>query len=344
MAMASERGGAPALVSVVIPTRDRRDLVLRALRSVLEQQPAAPLQAIVVDDGSSDGTAEALRLHHGDDARVELLATTAGNASAARNRGFAAARGQFVCFLDSDDCWLPGLLADVRAVFAHHPGLAFVSVDGSTQPAGGAPALQRVVSGDAPGWSHPRFPHRALVRETIALPGGRRAALVRGDFLPGIVNGDLFYLSGLVMRRDAALAAGPFNERFRYYNDWEFFARLCLQGEGAYLDYDGFRRDTGRADQISRNRPLTAMPRRHLFILRALSRRRGISATYADALRPALLDAQYRMGVCLAAAARRRRARMYFYTCIKNRHKPWRALLRLALAFVLPRRPRRTGW
>jgi hypothetical protein len=94
-----------------------------------------------------------------------------------------------------------------------------------------------------------------------------------GDFFPAIVFGDLFYLSGLVARREAVLGAGPFNERFRFFNDWEFFARLCLQGDGAHIDCTGFRRDTGRTDQISRGRPMSAMARRRRFILRSLPRR-----------------------------------------------------------------------
>ena len=82
-------------VSVVIPTRDRCDLVQRAIDSVLEQE-VAPLEVIVVDDGSVDGTAEALRSRYGErsDPAVEVLRTEESlGVSAARNRGIAAARG-----------------------------------------------------------------------------------------------------------------------------------------------------------------------------------------------------------------------------------------------------------
>jgi len=337
----------PCLLSVVIPTYNRRELVLRAVQSVLDQriperrdrcvrprsgadQAPAPLEVIVVDDGSTDGTVAALREHYHDDPRVTVLQSTRGYACAARNRGFAACRGEFVCFLDSDDFWLPGTLRCILAIFGHYPQLAFVSVDGSTLATPQRPALPRIVAGDSPGWSHAWFGRARLAWETIALAdefGSRR--LLRGDFFPAIINGDLFYLSGMVMRRACAAAAGPFNERFRYFNDWEFFARLCLQGEGAYLELDGFRRDTGRPDQISRRRPVTAMPRRHLFILRSLQRR-AQAARYAPLLRSAMLDADYGMARALTATARTRWSRRYLWRCLRGGHKIARSLATFA--------------
>jgi hypothetical protein len=216
------------------------------------------------------------------------------------------------------------------AVFARHPQLAFVSVDGSTLATDNQAALQHVVAGDSPGWSHAWFSRARLKRETIALKEEpAKSQLLSGDFFPAIINGDLFYLSAMVMRRRCALCAGPFNERFRYYNDWEFFARLCLQGPGAYLDFDGFRRDTGRADQISRRRPAVAMPRRHLYIVRSL--RRGSRAPgYAGVLNSALHDAQYRMGRALAQEPHRRWAWRYLWRCVRARYKIVRCLALLA--------------
>jgi glycosyltransferase involved in cell wall biosynthesis len=334
------------LLSVVVPTYNRRELVLRAVQSVLAQQPAARLEVIVVDDGSTDGSADALNRSYRDDDRVRVIRSARGHASAARNRGFAAARGEFVCFLDSDDYWLADTLAVIDAAFACRPELAFVSIDGSTVAEPGAPALTRIVAGDSPGWSHPRFRSAPLATAPFALASGRRYTMLHGDFFPAIVNGDLFYLSGMVMRREAVATAGPFNERLRFFNDWEFFARLCLCGPGAYVDHDGFRRDNGRADQISRQRPLTAMARRHLFIVRSLRRRPAVAARYRDALAAALGDAEYRMAHCLAASGRQRHARMYLYRCIQRRHKPLRSSVRLvagALGFAA-RGPRESNW
>jgi len=313
-------------LSVVIPTHDRRELVLRALQSVLDQDAAADIEVIVVDDASDDGTADFLRQRHAADPRVQLLACTdRRHASGARNLGFARARGDFVCFLDSDDYWLPGTLAVVRQVFRQNPQLAFVSVEGATLATREHGPLPRIVAGNSPGWSHAAFSRSGLAWQSIELDDAGAVALLLGDFFPAIVYGDLFYLSGLVMRRECAQGAGPFNERFHYFNDWEFFSRLCLQGPGAYVAYDGFRRDTGRCDQISRRRPPSALARRHLFIVRSLLRREDARG-HAITLRRAFADACYMMARALVGASRRKVARRYVFRCLRQRYKVWRCL------------------
>ena len=316
-----------ALLSVIIPVFNRRELVLRAIASVLEQHSPIAREVIVVDDGSTDGTVETITRHFGADPRVRVLAGTHAGASAARNRGLREARGELVAFLDSDDFWLPRLLAVVATVLQRYPQLAFVSVEGATLPIAGQQPVLRIVAGNSPGWSHAQFARARLQREAIALPAP--TPIVHGDFFPAIVFGDLFYLSAMVMRRDCAVAAGPFNERLRFFNDWEFFSRLCRQGDGAYLDVDGFRRDAGRDDQISRHRPLTAMPRRHLFLVRAQLRH---ADGYTQDLRLALADAAYQMARGLLHGSHRRWARRYLMFCLRRRYKFFRALALLILS------------
>jgi len=314
------------LSSIVIPTYNRRELTLRAIRSVLDQEHAGALEVIVVDDGSSDGTADAVAEEFRQDSRVRLLRSPHRYACAARNLGFAAARGDFVCFLDSDDFWLPGALATFKAVFAHRPELAFVSIEGSTRANGRQQAIPRIVASVSPGWSHASFHLAPLQRTALVLPGSAvPAELTFGDFFPAIINGDLFYLSGMLIRRGSIVQAGPFNERLRYFNDWEFFARLCLTGPGAYVNRDGFRRETDRADQISRGRPVTAMPRRHLFILRNLLRSSQAMEGYRPQLASAMADAQYAFARSLVQARRYRWARRYLRGCIGERQKTARS-------------------
>ncbi|MGH9324466.1 MAG: glycosyltransferase family 2 protein [Vicinamibacteria bacterium] len=91
-----------ATVSVVIPTHNRRDLVCRAIRSVLAQT-RAPGEILVVDDGSTDDTATHLSREHPE---VVVLVQENRGVSAARNRGILASRGSLIAFLDSDDEWL----------------------------------------------------------------------------------------------------------------------------------------------------------------------------------------------------------------------------------------------
>ncbi len=322
-------------LSVVIPTYNRRDLVLRAVASVLEQAGAESLEVIVADDGSTDGTVAAIAERFGHDPRVRVTSTQRGYACAARNAGFARASGDFICFLDSDDVWLPGTLVTIAAVFAAYPELAFVSVDGNTIEKPGQKIVARVVADDSPGWTHAGFAQVPLTSSEITLPGGASTRMRSGDFFPAIILGDLFQLSGLVARREAVVAAGPFNERFRFFNDWEFFSRLCLQGKGAYVDCTGFRRDTGRPDQISRGRPISAMARRHRFILRSLPRRfPAKTGPYASQLARANDDAIYFMARCLAHTRRRRWALRYLWRCLRHGYKPVRSLALLARTFT----------
>ena len=96
-----------ASVSVVIPTYNRSYCVADAVESVLAQSHP-PVECVVVDDGSVDGTYTFLANRFGDDGRVRVLGGANRGVSAARNRGVGAARGEFVTFVDSDDVMCPG--------------------------------------------------------------------------------------------------------------------------------------------------------------------------------------------------------------------------------------------
>jgi hypothetical protein len=103
--------------SVVIPTRNRRRLLERTLESVLSQR-LRPAEIIVVDDDSSDGTAEFLATLANE---VRSLVVQCGSPGAARNAGARIATGDYLVFLDSDDLWLPWTLATFgRAIESHH--------------------------------------------------------------------------------------------------------------------------------------------------------------------------------------------------------------------------------
>ena len=105
-------------VSVIIPTYNRAALVKAAAASVLAQT-WREFELIVVDDGSTDDTPEALAPYA---SRIRLLRRgSRGGVSAARNAGITAARGEWLAFLDSDDLWLPEKLAHQMAYLSAHP-------------------------------------------------------------------------------------------------------------------------------------------------------------------------------------------------------------------------------
>jgi glycosyltransferase involved in cell wall biosynthesis len=104
-------------ISLVIPTYNRGHLIAETLDSALAQDPPF-LEIIVVDDGSTDDTTAVLASYAG---RVQLFGGPNGGVQRARNRGVAAASGDFVAFCDSDDLLEAGYVATMQAWLRVHP-------------------------------------------------------------------------------------------------------------------------------------------------------------------------------------------------------------------------------
>jgi len=104
-------------ISVIIPTWNRADTVVRAIQSVLAQT-LPPLEVLVCDDGSTDDTEARVRALG--DVRVKwVTGPRAGRPAIPRNRGIASAKGDWLAFLDSDDFWLPEKLEkQIKSVLA----------------------------------------------------------------------------------------------------------------------------------------------------------------------------------------------------------------------------------
>jgi glycosyltransferase involved in cell wall biosynthesis len=115
------------LLSVVIPTWNRAHVVCEAVESARAQRPGA-VEVIVVDDGSTDGTAELLEGRFGSEVRL-LRMPERGGPGAARNAGVRVATGELLAFLDSDDLWLPGKLDAELRMFERFPDAEAVITD-----------------------------------------------------------------------------------------------------------------------------------------------------------------------------------------------------------------------
>lgn len=108
------------LVSVILPVHNGARYVAEAIRSVLDQD-YQPVECIVVDDGSTDASADIIAEHP-----VQYIHRAQGGPGAARNTGIRASRGELLAFLDQDDQWAPGkLTAQVDALRAN-PGVGYV--------------------------------------------------------------------------------------------------------------------------------------------------------------------------------------------------------------------------
>lgn len=111
-------------LSVVIPLYNKRDTITRAINSVLSQRDVG-VELVVVDDGSTDGSAEVVRGL--DDERIKLVQQTNQGPGSARNSGAALTSFPFLSFLDADDEWLPDFAAaGLRALAENDECVAYV--------------------------------------------------------------------------------------------------------------------------------------------------------------------------------------------------------------------------
>jgi hypothetical protein len=193
-------------LSVVIPTHDTCGLTLRCLSS-LGHGGVEPVDVIVVDDASTDGTAEAVRRTRAASEIVELDRNV--GFSRAANRGAERARGDVLLFLNSDTEILEGALAALVAAFADDPKLGVAggelfNFDGSPQwRAGRRPT---------PVWL---FLQSSGLGSVLARMPGRGLAGASG----GSRTGEVDWVSGaaLAVRREVWTSCGPFDDGYRFY-------------------------------------------------------------------------------------------------------------------------------
>jgi GT2 family glycosyltransferase len=209
----------PLRVSVVIPTHQTRELTLRCVDS-LQACPPGSCEVIVVDDGSTDGTAEALHRRH---PTVEVIVLAPGRGfTAAANLGMATARSDHLFLLNSDTEVDPATVPRLLAAFDEHPRL------------GVAGAALRFPDG-RPQWSAGRVPTplwlftlaSGIARGLGQVPGYRR---LRPE---GSARGRVDWVCGAAMmvRREAWLAVGGFDERFHFYcQDLDLCLRVLAAG------------------------------------------------------------------------------------------------------------------
>jgi glycosyltransferase involved in cell wall biosynthesis len=138
------------LTSVIIPCYNMEAFLPAALNSLLAQT-AGNLQILVIDDGSSDGSANVAKEFAARDPRIQLFQKVNGGLSSARNYGLDRATGEFVAFLDGDDFWHPEKVERHLLHFAHHSKIGisysatqFVGMDGRSLRHSRKPKMARL--------------------------------------------------------------------------------------------------------------------------------------------------------------------------------------------------------
>jgi hypothetical protein len=198
-----------ALVSFVIPVCNQDAFVGRAIDSVLGQTHT-PVEVIVIDDGSTDGTATVLADYKARP-NVTIVRQANGGVAAARNRGLASSRGEFVCFLDADDFLAPAFAARLLAALVDRPQAGFAYCE-----------IQRV----------DRFGEPA---DALSVAASRTR--LSGNILDSLILGEYFTSSSTLVRRAALDAVGNFDLALGGHADYELWLRIVAAGhEAAFVN------------------------------------------------------------------------------------------------------------
>ncbi len=206
-------------VSVVIPAYNREHTVGTAIRSVL-WQTCPPLEVIVVDDGSTDRTAQVVEAMG--EPLVRLVRQENGGISAARNTGIRAAVGDWVAFQDSDDEWLTTKLERQLASLVASPSPPNALYCGMII-AGALDESPAGESGPAP-------------RRHIAYHPDPSLRTVSGDLVPTLLRTNPISTQTLMARRETLHEAGLFDTAMKSLVDWDIAIRLARLGPIGFVD------------------------------------------------------------------------------------------------------------
>jgi len=201
--------------SAIIPTFNRRDMVREAIASVLSQTHP-PLEVLVVDDGSEDGTAEAV-----EDFPVTLIPQKNAGPSAARNHGARKAKGVWLAFLDSDDLWTENKMAEQMSYALDHPELKLIHT-GESWIRHGKPLNQQRHHLKEGGWIYRRSLELCLISP-----------------------------SSVAIRKDFYSEVGGFDEDLPVAEDYDLWLRICHRHPIGYVDQPLTVKRGGHPDQLS---------------------------------------------------------------------------------------------
>jgi glycosyltransferase involved in cell wall biosynthesis len=208
---AEPRPLAPPLVSVIIPCRNAASWLPRSLASIGWTDA---VEVVVVDDGSTDGTADMLAALAAKEPRIVVVPGPCKGPGAARNRGIAVACAPFVAFLDADDRWRMDKLELQLALHVATPELGFSFTDyrhvtGSGEDRGGCFAY----------WRHFGMRH-----------AGKAGAFLLGrDALAQLYAENVVGTSTVIARTDLLRAVGGFDETLGQTEDWDLWLRLAAR-------------------------------------------------------------------------------------------------------------------
>jgi glycosyltransferase involved in cell wall biosynthesis len=288
------------LVSVIVPTYNRALDCRKAVESVL-RQTHPEVEALVVDDGSKDDTRDAVAKL---DPRVRYVFQENAGVVAARNRGLAEARGDFVAFLDSDDQFLPWKLEAQLAVLDAHPRAGMVWTDMTAVDPEGRELERRHLATMYHAYRQFDRAARLAAGKSLAEmwptcpPDLAASRSFEADLGAQMFLGNLVHTSTVLLRRERQAAVGLFDAGLpKSGEDYDYHYRTCRKGPVAYLDVASVLYRVGAADQLTADRYLAFMARNTLrTVSRALEESGGRVALPADQVRARMAAVHLRVG------------------------------------------------
>lgn len=208
----------PLSISVVIPTFNRVGRLEGALESVASQS-LTPVEVLVVDDGSNDGTREMVAERFPD---VLLLAQPRRGVSSARNRGIRNARGEWIAFLDSDDLWFEEKLEAQAAALEVEPGPRLVHTD------------------------------EIWIRDGVRVNPGHRHRKAGGRIFRECLRLCAISPSSALVHRSVFDDIGLFDESLPACEDYDLWLRLAARESVLLVDRPLVIKHGGHRDQLSR--------------------------------------------------------------------------------------------
>ena len=344
-----------SLVSVIVPTVNRAHCVARAIDSACGQTHR-DLDVVVVDDGSSDGTADLVCSRYASDTRVRYIRQENQGVASARNTGLRAARGAFIALLDSDDVWRPWKLELQLACLARHPRVGMVWSDMEAIDPAGQVTHPRFLRTMYSCWRH--YPDPGVIfggADDLARIAPMLAAevgagrLYTGEAFSPMIRGNLVHTSTVLLRRDRADQVGFFNEQLKLAGeDFDFHLRTCHAGPVGFLDLVTIQYQVGMEDRLTRPEHSLALATNFLRTIEPfIARHRAdihlpnaaVHAVLAEAhqwlaetqfSRGGMRDARYHFAVSLRHHPAQARAWMLMLASFLP--APWITALRLARA------------
>ncbi len=269
------------LVSVVIPTYNSARFIAQAVQSVLAQAYHR-YEIIVINDGSTDETKEVLRKF---DSHIQYLYQENRGPAAARNAGIKVAQGEYICFLDADDVWLPNKL-EVQ--------LAFIEKNREVG----------LIFSDEEEWDGEKVLHRSLLAKMLFRSDVLSQMPIQKAFRKLLIED--FIPTSMVMVRKACFAkAGLFDESLKVSEDRDMWCRIAAYFGIACLPLILGKKRVHESN-ISDNAELTHRSRIKLWENKRLQ---FPSLAPADVLDNLLADACLQLGYILLAKDQRKEAR-----------------------------------